>query len=238
MSAENLERGEDVLAENAESAESAQKGVGEKKFPFWKRLFFSKILLSKNKSHKIAYIAVLTTFAIAANVLEIEFMDTQFSLTILSALLIGIIIGPIYGFLACFLGDFIGYIINSYNVYMFWVGLATGTFALLSGLLFNLVPTRKKWLVFVKLGVICIATFFVCTITINSTGFYFYTKFTNPAIIEEAGNHFGGEATFWAYVLYRLLVKGQIWNSLANYTLFFIAIPALNHIKTLKLKLY
>ncbi len=233
MSEEKMqETGEVVLAQEGKSAQR------ERKIPFWKRLLFSEMLLSKNKSHKIAYVAVLTTFAIATNFLEIKFMDTQFSFTIIISLLIGIILGPLYGFCACFFGDFIGYLINPYNVYMFWVGLSTGCFALISGLLFNVIPVKKKWFVFVKLAIICLVTFVVCTVTINSTGFYFYNKWTNPAIIEAAAQKFGGQTTFWAYVCYRLFFKGQIWSSLLNYALLFVAIPALNSVKSLKLHLY
>ncbi len=210
----------------------------EKKIPFWKRLLFSKTVLSKDKSHVIAYVAVLTTFAIAANFLDISLMDVKFSFSSVVASLIGILLGPLYGFCACFVGDFIGYLINPYNMYMYWVGLSTGCFALLSGLIFNLIPVKKKWFVFVKLAVICLTTFIVCTITINSTGFYFYNKLTNPALIEAAGEKFGGQTTYWAYVIYRLFFKGQIWNSLANYALLFLAVPALNGVKALKLDLY
>jgi len=212
----------------------------KKAIPFWKKLIFSETLLSKNRSHKIAYIAVMTTFAIAANFLEFKFMDNQFSLTIIVALLIGILVGPFYGFFACILGDFIGYIVNPAYIYMWWVGLSTGSFALLSGLIFNLVPTKRKWLVFIKLGGICIFTFAFCTILINSTGFYYYNKAMgfSAGIVDFMAKRFGGETTFWAYVFYRLFFKGQIWNSLFNYALLFIAVPALNNVKTLKLHLY
>jgi len=107
-------------------------------------------------------------------------------------------------------------------------------------LIFNFVPTKKKWLVFVKLAVICIATFAVCTILINSTGFYIYNKKMgfSQAVVDYAATRYGTDATFWVYVAYRLFFKGQIWNSIANYTLFFIAVPALNNIKPLKLRLY
>ena len=208
--------------------------------PFWKQLIFSKTLLSKNKSHKIAYISALTTFAIVANFLEFKFMDSQFSLTIVVALLIGIIVGPFYGFFACVMGDFIGYIVNPAYIYMWWVALSTGSFALFSGLIFNFLPTRRKWLVFVKLAVICITTFGFCTIFVNSTGFYFYNKAMgfSTGVIDFMAERFGGETTFWAYVVYRLFFKGQIWNSLFNYTLLFIAVPALNNVKPLKLHLY
>ena len=116
----------------------------QKEYPFWKRLFFSRNLLSKNKSHKIAYVAVMTTFAIAANFLEFKFLDNQFSLTIIVALLIGILIGPLYGFCACFLGDFIGFLVHPAYVYMPWVGLSTAMFAFLAGLIFNFLPTSTS----------------------------------------------------------------------------------------------
>ena len=84
----------------------------------------------------------------------------------------------------------------------------------------------------------CIVTFLVCTIAINSTGFYYYNEAMgfSTAVVDYATERFGGDVTYWVYVAYRLIGKGQIWNSLVNYALFFIALPVLMRIKQLGVK--
>ncbi len=203
----------------------------------WKELFFSKTLENKGRAHKIAYIAVMTAFCIAANFLEFKFLDNQFSLTVFVALITGIILGAVFGFTACILGDFIGFLIHPTNIYMPWVGLSTGMFAFISGVVFNGFPTEKKWVVWIKLFIVSLLTFLVCTIGINSTGFYYYNKGMgfSTAVLDYIAERFGGEVSFWGYILYRLIFKGQIWNSVFNYVLFFIAVPTLARIKSLKL---
>ena len=203
----------------------------------WKELFFSKTLENKGKSHKIAYISVMTAFCVATNFFEFKFLDNQFSLTILVALLTGIIIGALFGFTACVLGDFIGFLVHPAYIYMPWVGLSTGMFALISGLVFNGFPTKNKWALWVKLAVVAILTFAVCTVGINSTGFYYYNRKMgfSTAVLDYVAERFGGELSFWVYIFYRLIFKGQIWNSLFNYVVFFVAVPTLARVKPLKI---
>ena len=74
-------------------------------------------MLSKSKSHRIAYLGVLTALSIVANMFfEIKFLDVQFSITIFISMISGILIGPLFGFLTAFLGDFIGYLYNSWGL--------------------------------------------------------------------------------------------------------------------------
>ena len=204
-----------------------------------KRVFFSPTLAEKNQSHKIAYIAVMTAFCIATNFFEFKFLDNQFSLTITVALLTGVIIGAAFGFTACVLGDFIGFLVNPAYIYMPWVGLSTGMFAFIGGIIFNGFPCEKKWAVWVKLGSVAILTFLVCTVGINSTGFYFYNRAMgfSTAVLDYIAERFGGEVSFWGYILYRLIFKGQIWNSLFNYALLFIFVPVISKVKALGLQL-
>ena len=205
----------------------------------WGRVFFSELMLSKNRTHKIAYIAVMTALCIATNFFEFKFLDNQFSLTIAIALLTGIVLGSLLGFSACVLGDAIGFLMNSAYVYMPWVGLSTGAFAFLSGLIFNGFPSKEKWAVWVKLFAVSILSFLVCTIAINSTGFYFYNKAMgfSTAVLNYIAERFGGEVSFWGYILYRLIFKGQIWNSVFNYVLFFVSVFTLSRVKALKLRI-
>lgn len=205
----------------------------------WKRVLFSSTLAEKNESHKIAYIALMTALSVVVNMFEFKFLDNQFSLTITVALLTGIIIGSIFGFTACVLGDFIGFLINPNNMYMPWIGLSTGMFAFLAGAIFNGFPTTNKWIIRLKLFLICFLSFFICTIAINSTGFYFYNRAMgfSTAVLDYVAERFGGEVSFLGYLFYRLIFKGQIWNSLFNYALLFIAVPALSKVKPLGLNL-
>ena len=171
----------------------------------WKEICFSKTLLRKGKAHKIAYVAVMTALCVVANMFfEFKFADTQFSLTIFVSALTGILIGPLFGFVACFLGDLVGFLYHSAGfMYMPWIGLSMGLVAFISGLLMNCVDIKSKFSIFIKLLIVCITTFFICTILINTTAFWLiYNTRKVP---------------YFAYLVTRLFVQGQIFNSLLNY---------------------
>ena len=110
-----------------------------------------------------------------------------------------------------------------------WVGLSSALFALIAGLVMGL-PLRKRWGIYLKLALICLITFFVCTAGVNSAGFYFYNKYAgfSTAVIGYAESHFGGSVTYFVYVCYRLIFKLQILNSALNYALLFVAVPVIN----------
>ena len=189
---------------------------------FWKRLLFSRTLADKNASHRIAYIGVVTAFIVAANMFEFKLFDTQFSFTLMISALSGIIIGPLFGFAACFLGDLVGFLVNSSGfAYMPWIGISMGLAAMISGFIVGGIPSKHKWFLYVKLALVCVLTFAVCTVAINTTAFWLlYSK-----------------VGYWQYLVARLFIQGQIWNSLFNYVLFFIVVPVLARIKPLKIKL-
>ena len=199
--------------------------------PAWKRILFSDFMLSRGKAQRIAAVGVMTALCIVANMfLEIKLYDVQFSLTIFVSVLTGMFIGPLFGFAAVFLGDFLGYVYNSWGyIYMPWVGLSSALFALIAGLVMGL-PLRKRWGIYLKLALICLITFFVCTAGVNSAGFYFYNKYAgfSTAVIGYAESHFGGSVTYFVYVCYRLIFKLQILNSALNYALLFVAVPVIN----------
>jgi ECF transporter S component (folate family) len=186
-----------------------------------KRLLLSETLLKKRASHRIAYVALLTAFAVAANMFfEFKFAEVQFSLTLVVSALIGIIIGPVFGFTACFLGDLLGFLTNTGGYpYYPWVGIAMGCVALISGLVINGIPGKSKGFLFVKLAIVCLLTFIVCTVGINTTAFWLLFS----------------KVDYGTYLVSRLFVQGQIYNSLVNYALLFIAVPSLKAIKPLKI---
>ncbi len=183
---------------------------------------YSPALRQKSRSQKIAYIAVMTAFCVVTNMFfEFKFADVQFSLTIFISALTGILIGATFGFIACFLGDLVGFLYNSAGfAYLPWVGICMGLVAFLFGVIIAYWKGNgKAWFLYVKLGIASLSTFLLCTVAINTTAFWWlYSK-----------------VDYTTYLVTRLFVQGQIWNSLFNYALLFAALPLLNNVKPLKL---
>lgn len=210
-----------------------------KRFFILKDLFLSSSFLKGlSESRKVAFIALFTALSVVCNtLLEIRVFDVQFSLTITFSFLCGIFLGPVFGFTACILGDLTGYLINSFGqLYMPWVGVSTGCFAFLAGIIFT--KKSQNYLALnLKATIFAVASFIVCTVLINSTGFYFYNRkigFSDALFnyVEiKTGNT---NVSFLLYLGYRLIFKGQIFNSIANYVLIFILIPIIKKIPATK----
>ena len=196
-----------------------------KKIPLYKRLLFTGATAGKDKSTTLAYIAVVTALCVVTNMFfEIKFADIQFSLTICVSALAGVLLGGAFGFVACFLGDLVGFLYNSGGyMYMPWIGLSMGCVALLAGILVCGVQVPVKGGLYIKIGLLSVLSFFLCTVAINTTAFWFlYAK--------------GGP--YFTYLFARIFIGGQIWNSLFNYLLLFILLPGLKKVKALKLSIH
>ena len=184
-----------------------------------KRVMLSEIMIDSTHTQKIAYVALMTALTVVCNMFfEFKLADTQFSLTIFFSALTGMVIGPLFGFVACFLGDLVGFLYNSGGfMYMPWIGLSMGVVALLSGLIMNCVDFKNKFTVYLKISIVCVLTFLICTIAINTTAFWiiYNTK----------------KVPYFAYLITRLFVQGQIWNSLFNYVLLFVFYPVILRVK-------
>jgi predicted membrane protein len=187
----------------------------------WKALLISKTLAKKSAGHKIAYIAVFVDLNVAVNAFSLPLGFVQFSLTLFMASLTGILIGPIFGFAACFLGDALGYFIGGGAVGGFtpWIGVSMGVAAVLAALIVGGVPIKGKGGVYIKLAIVCLLTFIVCTYAIGTTAAYYLWNFKG--------------LNYSAFVVARLSV--QIWNNIGNSILLFICVPILNRIKPLKI---
>lgn len=201
-------------------------------------LLSSRFLKDLTESKKVAFVALFTALSVVFNtLLEIRVFDVQFSLTISFSFLCGVFLGPIFGFTACILGDFVGYLINSFGqLYMPWVGVSTGCFALLAGLIFAK-KSENNLTLNLKAVIFIVASFILCTITINSTGFYFYNRkigFSDAFLSYVESKTENRNDSYLLYLGYRLIFKGQIFNSLANYALIFIIIPVLKKIPVTK----
>ena len=190
--------------------------MSQKKLKWWERLLFSDLLAGQSMSRKIAVIGVMTAVMVVANMF-FEFMlaETQFSFTLVLSALTGVIIGPLFGFVACFMGDLVGFFYHSAGfAYLPWIGISLGLTAVIAGLVINGLPQGGKGFLFVKIGLVCILTFSVCTVAINTTAFWIlYSK-----------------VDYGTYLISRLFVQGQIWNSLFNYALLFVIVPMVKKI--------
>ena len=224
------------------AANTAAAGEGkERKAPLFKKLLFSDVLLFRPISHKLAYIGVMAALCIAVNTFEIKFADTQFSFSLFTALLAGVTLGALPGAVAVFVGDLFGYLLNSAGMYYYWwVALSLMLMAVIAGLVMR-IPMHFKGSLFVKLTIVTVLTFSLCTVLVNSLGMYYIVignkLFLSQSVIDAINERFGGVWSFGNYVFVRLFVLGQIYNSILNYILAFLAIPLLNAVKPLKLGL-
>ena len=191
--------------------------MSQKKLKWWERLLFSDLLAGQSMSRKIAVIGVMTAVMVVANMFfEFKLAETQFSFTLVLSALTGVIIGPLFGFVACFMGDLVGFFYHSAGfAYLPWIGISLGLTAVIAGLVINGLPQGGKGFLFVKIGLVCILTFSFCTVAINTTAFWIlYSK-----------------VDYGTYLISRLFVQGQIWNSLFNYALLFVIVPMVKKLK-------
>lgn len=191
--------------------------MSQKKLKWWERLLFSDLLAGQSMSRKIAVIGVMTAVMVVANMFfEFKLAETQFSFTLVLSALTGVIIGPLFGFVACFMGDLVGFFYHSAGfAYLPWIGISLGLTAVIAGLVINGLPEGGKGFLFVKIGLVCILTFSICTVAINTTAFWIlYSK-----------------VDYGTYLISRLFVQGQIWNSLFNYALLFVIVPIVKKLK-------
>ena len=191
--------------------------MSQKKLKGWERLLFSDLLAGQSMSRKIAVIGVMTAVMVVANMFfEFKLAETQFSFTLVLSALTGVIIGPLFGFVACFMGDLVGFFYHSAGfAYLPWIGISLGLTAVIAGLVINGLPQGGKGFLFVKIGLVCILTFSICTVAINTTAFWIlYSK-----------------VDYGTYLISRLFVQGQIWNSLFNYALLFVIVPMVKKLK-------
>ncbi len=183
----------------------------------WERLLFSDLLAGQSGSRKIAVIGVMTALMVVGNMFfEFKLAETQFSFTIVLSVLTGVLIGPLFGFVACFMGDLVGFFYHSAGfAYLPWIGISMGLTALIAGFIINGIPCKKGWSIFVNTAMVCLLSFLICTLAINTTAFWLlYSK-----------------VDYWTYFISRIFIQGQIWNCLVNYALLFLTVPVVKKLK-------
>lgn len=194
--------------------------MSENKSNSWVNWVFSPLVSNATKTRKIAYIALMVALSIVCNMyFEFKLGPVQYSFTTAISVLIGVLIGPCAGFVACFIGDAVGFFVNPFGAYAPWIGIATGLMAFIGGAVFNLFKSDKPWAIYVKLGVIALSTFLICSVGIN-TVFLWVSYYS--------------DITFWAYFVNRYITLGQLIVSCINYALLFIIIPIIKRVRFFK----
>ncbi len=186
----------------------------------FKKLFFSPFVLKATRARKIAYVAMMVALSIVSNMFfEFKLGAVQYSFTTLVSALIGILIGPIAGFIACFIGDGVGFIANPFGSYSPWIGIATGLIAFATGAIVHLVKNDKAYTIYVKLAIISVITFFICSVGINGTFLWlvWYSKMT-----------------YFEFLIYRYIGLGQLFVSIINYAILFAFIPVFKRLSFFK----
>ncbi len=183
----------------------------------WERILFSDLLAGQRASRKLAVVGVMTALMVVGNMFfEFKLAETQFSFTIVLSALTGVLIGPLFGFAACFLGDLVGFFYHSAGfAYLPWIGISMGLTALIAGFIVNGLSQKKEWFIFVKTAMVCLLSFSICTVAVNTTAFWLlYSK-----------------VDYFTYFVSRIFIQGQIWNCLVNYALLFLTVPIVKKLK-------
>lgn len=215
-----MDNQQEIATPKNESFEAQQNEKRKTKTqPLWMRLFFSGALTKDTKpSKKITYIAVVAAFLAVSNLLEIKLGNTQFSFTVAASALAGVILGAVFGTVAAFLGDLVGFLFNSGGyAYMPWIGIALAVTAFLSGVIVGGINLKFKRALLVKITILSVLSFLICTVGINTTGLWLY--------------YFSSKTSYFAYLISRLFLEGQIYNCLVNYALLYLIIPIIAKLK-------
>ena len=121
------------------------------------------------ETQRLCYSAVLTAFATVANMLTIQISSAfQVSLIATIGFIAGYLLGGGYGFAVCFIGDLIGGIINPLGAYNPIIGIGSGLWGLIPGVIFSRTNINN----YLKI----VLSYIVCSIVIsgfvNTLGIY------------------------------------------------------------------
>ena len=139
---------------------------------FFVALFLIASLVKKpkvnnlSKTQSIVYMAILSALCVVANVVQIPTPFFQASLVATMAFVAGVLMGGAKGFVVAFLGDLIAGIVAPQGVYSPIIGVGTGMFALIPGVIMH----NTKFNVYVKIVISFVLSFAVSSVLLNTIG--------------------------------------------------------------------
>ena len=193
-------------------------------------VFFTERFLSMKAAKKIAYVGVFTALSIVVNMFSIDVSPSlKISFNYFLSFFCGVTFGPVIGFAICFIGDLLAFLLPmSGGIYWFPTGICSGLLAFIPGIIFTTVHFKFKGGVFVKTAIAIVLMYLFITCGLGAYSNYLYVKY-----LVYAGKEY--TKVFWVYLGGKILFSTIV--SLVNYALVFAAIPLLNSIKSLDLKI-
>ena len=179
---------------------------------------------SKSTTFKIVLAAMFTAIATIANAYAtIPVGPTlKFSVVLTVYFFAGIILGAPLGFVVGYIGDLLGWIIFTDGAYNPIIGISTGLFCFIPGLVFavsNMFIKKQGIESFVINSLISyLLCYVLCTVLLTTWGIWLYTSYIQ--------NKYG---TFIAWMAYRAL--WQLPNAAANYAVSLLVYFALRRVK-------
>lgn len=127
--------------------------------------------MSKFTTLQLCVTGLLAALSVVFNAFSINIGgDISISFTYLVSFVSGVFLGPISGFLVGTVGDLVGCIIAPKGPFMLSVTLSSGLLGVLPWVVFFFMKKLPKYL---KVVLSFVLVFFVCTVAINTTTWYF-----------------------------------------------------------------
>jgi ECF transporter S component (folate family) len=119
-----------------------------------------------SKTQKLAYVSMLSAISVVINMLQISTPMAQLSFVATVCFTAGVLLGPIEGFAVAFIGDLLAAIIAPMGIYSPVIGLATGLFGLVPGIIF----AYFKGNYWIKGIISFVITFILSSLLLNTIG--------------------------------------------------------------------
>lgn len=150
-----------------------------------------------SKTKRIVYVALMTAVCAVMNIFTIPISNSVWiTFTALPCFIAGYMFGCIDGFAVGFIGDLIGALIHPQGAYMPIIGLASGMWGFVPGVIFSYFKGNDN----LKAIISYLICFLLCTVFLNTFGLWLLYGI--------------GKKTFWVYLWARL--PWQSFNTLLN----------------------
>lgn len=160
---------------------------------------------SLSKTKRIVYVALLTAVCTVLNIFTIPLSNVVWiSFISIPCFIAGYLFGCIDGFAVGFIGDLIGALIHPQGAYMPIIGIASGIWGFIPGVLFTYVKGNE----ILKTVISYFLCFLICTVFLNTFGLWLLYGI--------------GKKSFWAYLWVRLP-----WQALSTLINMLLAFPIL-----------
>lgn len=186
---------------------------------------FSKFFLTLSPAKKVAYIAVFTALAVAANtILDIDVgNNNKITFTYTICFVTAYALGAVPAFCTAVAGDAIGFWIKPSP--FFWLfGLSLGIFSFLIGVILHCLPIHRKGAIYIKTAIAFVLCYIVVTLIINT-----FVNFSYAYLFL-----WGGELkkTFWVYVATSIISRLGLQSIVyaGNVALCYALLPALERL--------